>query len=125
MNNSYYETLDENFTQALNLYEADYSHEQLLKFLKSGNIVQKQISALRLDTIKSVEDAQILLSNLVGQDGKIREAVSLRLNEFMSNPDLILYFQIPENYKIFLDAIIDINANICRNVKKVKHWQVV
>ena len=87
MNNSYYETLDENFTQALNLYEADYSHEQLLKFLKSGNIVQKQISALRLDTIKSVEDAQILLSNLVGQDGKIREAVSLRLNEFMSNPD--------------------------------------
>lgn len=116
MNNSYYETLDENFTQALNLYEADYSHEQLLKFLKSGNIVQKQISALRLDTIKSVEDAQILLSNLVGQDGKIREAVSLRLNEFMSNPDLIVYFQIPENYKIFLDAIIDINANICRNV---------
>ena len=116
MNNSYYETLDENFTQALNLYEADYSHEQLLEFLQSGNIVQKQISALRLETINSIEDAQILVSNLVGQDGKIREAVSLRLNEFMSNPDLISYFQTPENYKIFLAAIIDINANICRNV---------
>ena len=116
MNNSYYETLDENFTQALNLYEADYSHEQLLEFLQSGNIVQKRISALRLETINSIEDAQILVSNLVGQDGKIREAVSLRLNEFMSNPDLISYFQTPENYKIFLAAIIDINANICRNV---------
>lgn len=116
MNNSYYETLDENFTQALNLYEADYSHEQLLELLKSGNIVQKQISALRLETINSIEDAQTLVSNLVGQDGKIREAVSLRLNEFMSNPDLISYFQTPENYKIFLAAIIDINANICRNV---------
>ena len=116
MNNSYYKTLDENFTQALNLYETEYSHKQLLEFLKSGNIVQKQISALRLETITSVSDAQILVSNLVGQDGKIREAVSLRLNEFMSNPQLIQFFQTPENYNIFLQAVIDINANICRNV---------
>lgn len=116
MNNSYYKTLDENFTQALNLYETNYSHEELLEFLKTGNIVQKQISALKLETITSYNDAQILVSNLVGQDGKIREAVSLRLNEFMSNPELIGYFKVANNYKIFLDAIIDINANICRNV---------
>ena len=116
MNNSYYKTLDENFTQALNLYEADYSHEQLLDFLKNGNIVQKQISALRLESIQSVEDAQILVSNLVGQDGKIREAVSLKLHEFMSKEEFIHYFETAENYSIFLDAIIDINANICRNV---------
>lgn len=116
MNNSYYKTLDENFEQALNLYESNYSHEQLLDLLKSGNIVQKQISALRLDTITSDSDAKILVSNLVGQDGKVREAVSLRLNEFMSDPNLICFFQSPENYNIFLLAIIDINANICRNV---------
>lgn len=53
---------------------------------------------------------------MVGQDGKVREAVSLRLNEFMSDPNLICFFQTPENYNIFLLAIIDINANICRNV---------
>lgn len=116
MNNSYYKTLDENFTQALNLYESEYSHEELLEFLKNGNIVQKQISALKLETITSSLDAQILVSNLVGQDGKIREAVSLRLNEFMSDTDLIGYFKVANNYNIFLDAIIDINANICRNV---------
>lgn len=116
MNNSYYKTLDENFEQALNLYESNYSHEQLLDLLKSGNIVQKQISALRLETITSDYDAKILVSNLVGQDGKVREAVSLRLNEFMSDPNLICFFQTPENYHIFLHAIIDINANICRNV---------
>ncbi len=116
MNNSYYKTLDENFEQALNLYESNYSHEQLLDLLKSGNIVQKQISALRLETITSDSDAKILVSNLVGQDGKVREAVSLRLNEFMSDPNLICFFQTPENYNIFLLAIIDINANICRNV---------
>lgn len=116
MNNSYYKTLDENFEQALNLYESNYSHEQLLDLLKSGNIVQKQISALRLETITSDSDAKILVSNLVGQDGKVREAVSLRLNEFMSDPNLICFFQTPENYNIFLLAIIDINANICRNI---------
>ena len=116
MNNSYYETLDENFTQALNLYEQEYSHEELVEFLASGNIVQKQIAALQLDTVKSTEDAKILLSNLTGQDGKIREAVSLRLKEFMSDKQLIGYFDGISNCQIFLDSIIDINANICRNV---------
>lgn len=116
MNNSYYETLDENFKQALNLCENNYSHSELLEFLQSGNIVQKQLSALKLKTINSQKEAQILVSNLVGQDGKIREAVSLRLNEFMSNPKTLVYFETPENYQIFLAAIIDINGNICRNV---------
>ena len=116
MNNSYYETLDENFKQALNLCENNYSHSELLEFLQSGNIVQKQLSALKLETINSQKEAQILVSNLVGQDGKIREAVSLRLNEFMSNPKTLEYFETPENYQIFLAAIIDINGNICRNV---------
>jgi hypothetical protein len=116
LNNSYYKNLDENFTQALKLYEQDYTHEQLIEFLKSGNIVQKQISALKLDGILSKYDAQVLLSNLTGQDGKIREAVSMRINEFMNNPQYIMYFEAENNYKIFLDAIVDINANICRNV---------
>ncbi len=116
MNSSYYETLDENFAQALKLYEGTYTHSELLNFLKDGNIVQKQIAALRLHSINSKEDADILVSNLTGQDGKIREAVSLRLKEFMSDEKYLPYFKNLTNYKIFLDAVIDINANICRNV---------
>ena len=116
MNNSYYETLDENFTQALKLYEEEYTHEELIELLKSGNIVQKQIAALRLEGINSIQDADVLVANLTGQDGKIREAVSMRLNEFMSNPEILPHFKVSNNYDVFLDAIIDINANICRNV---------
>ena len=116
MNNSYYETLDENFTQALKLYEENYTHQELIELLKNGNIVQKQIAALRLEEITSLQDANILVENLTGQDGKIREAVSMRLNEFMSNEKYLPYFQVSNNYDVFLDAIIDINANICRNV---------
>lgn len=116
MNNSYYETLDENFTQALKLYEEKYTHEELIELLKNGNIVQKQIAVLRLETITSKDDAKVLVDNLTGQDGKIREAVSLRLNEFMSNKDYLQFFIDNDNYDVFLKAIIDINANICRNV---------
>ncbi len=116
MNNNYYGTLDKNFTQALNLYETNHSHKELLELLKNGNIVEKHIAALKLDTITDYDDAEILLSNLTGQDGKIREVISMRLNEFMANPELIKFFNADKNYNIFSEGIIDINANICRNV---------
>ena len=116
LNNTYYATLDENFNEALNLVNKEFTHTELLEMLKNGNIPQKQIAALRLDTITSKEDAQILLNNLTGQDGKIREVVSLRINEFMHTPELLEYFTDLDCEKIFLEAIIDINGNICRNI---------
>lgn len=116
LNNTYYATLDENFNEALNLVNKEFTHTELLEMLKNGNIPQKQIAALRLDTITSKEDAQILLNNLTGQDGKIREVVSLRINEFMHRPELLEYFTDLDCEKIFLEAIIDINGNICRNI---------
>ena len=88
MNNSYYKTLDENFNKAVELMEKELSHAELISLLTNGNIAEKQIAALRLDTIKSENDAEVLINNLTGQDGKIREAVSMRINEFMSNPIL-------------------------------------
>ena len=116
MNSDYYETLDENFTQALNLYEHNYTHNELLEFLKNGNIVQRQISAIKLDMLESNSDVEVLMSNLTGQDGKIREVISMKVNEFMSNPEYIKYFCGEKYVNIFLDAIIDINSNICRNI---------
>lgn len=116
MNTSYYETLDENFNKALELFENPFTHEELILFLRNGNIVQKQIAALRIESVKNVKDADTFMSNLVGQDGKIREVVSFRLNEFLKNPDTHKFFLKTENYDIFLQAIIDINGNICRNI---------
>ena len=116
LNNTYYENTDENFINALKFYETDYTHTQLTEMLQNGNIPQKQIAALKLDTIKSENDAQILLSNLTGQDGKIREAVSMRLAEFMQDKNCIEYFEPAKNAQKLLDAVIDINGNICRNV---------
>ncbi len=115
-NNGYYETYDENFNQALKLFERDFSQNELLELLKNGNIVQKQISALKLTSINNFSEAIILTKNLTGQDGKIREAVSLKINEFLQNPNFAQYFLQEEIYDILLDAIIDVNGNVCRNI---------
>lgn len=93
-----------------------HSHDEIITLLESGNIPQKQIGALKLEKICSKKDASVLLSNLTGQDGKIREVVSLRLKEFMSDENFLPYFDVCNNAQIFLDAITDINGNICRNI---------
>lgn len=105
------QNLNEDFNTALNIYENDYSHEDLINFLKNGNVAEKQASVLKLEKLSSSDDAVILMQNLTGCDGKIREAVSFRLPEFVSkNPEYFTNF-----VNIFLEAIIDINGNICRN----------
>ena len=114
MNSGFYKDLDTNFEQALEMSERDFSHEELIALLKNGNIPQKQISALRLDFINSFEEAQVLVDNLTGCDGKIREAVALRINRFLlENTETKIYFTQAET---FANATIDINANICRLV---------
>ena len=114
MNTSFYPDLDTNFEQAYHLCEKDFSHNELIEMLKNGNIPQKQIAALKIETIDNEQDAQILLDNLTGCDGKIREAVALKINQLLRNYSVnTLFFNTPER---FADATIDINGNICRLV---------
>lgn len=113
-NTDYYATLDENFNQALNLFEKTLTHQELLSLLTNGNILQKQISALRLDYVQNQQEAITLAKNLTGQDGKIREAVSFKIFELISQNTE--YFCNKEIFDIFLDAIIDVNSNVCRNI---------
>ena len=112
MNNGFYKDLDTNFEIAYELSEKDFSHSELIVMLKNGYIPQRQIAALKLDTLLNLEDAKILFSNLTGCDGKIREAVALKINQLLKNKICAFdFFNFPE---IFADATIDINGNICR-----------
>lgn len=115
MNTGFYKDLDTNFQEACEMSEREFSHEELIQLLENGNIPQKQIAALKLDCIFNQEEADILINNLTGCDGKIREAVALKINNLLhSDKDLSLYFY--PHSEIFADATIDINANICRLV---------
>ncbi len=115
MNECYENTLDENFKRALALCSEVYSKEQLLQFLKEGNMPEKQFAALEINSIETQEEADILMSNLTGCDGKIREAVAFKLGELIPN-NTNLFFKYPD---IFANATIDINANICREIINV------
>lgn len=114
MNETFYKDIDTNFESAVKLSESEFTHDELIYMLKNGNIPQKQISALNLDTVLNKKEAETLINNLTGCDGKIREAVALKINQLLSaNSSLYDLFNFPE---IFADATIDINANICRLV---------
>lgn len=111
----------DNFNTALNIHTNNYPHDYLMNLLNNGSVAQKQAAALKIQYIRNKNDADIFMENLTGCDGKIREAVSFRLQEFiLQSPELF------ETYTdIFLEAIIDINGNICRNtlnaIKKLKN----
>ena len=107
-------SLDENFDLACELSEKDFSHEELINMLNNGNIAERQIAALKFDKVENDVDALALMNNLTGCDGKIREAVALRINQIItSDSNSREYFNFP---LVFADATIDINANICRLV---------
>lgn len=112
------EKYNTDFNTALNIYENSYSHEYLMNLLKSGSVAEKQAAAIKLENINNQDEAKIFISNLTGCDGKIREAVSFRLPEFVkNNPEFFTSY-----IDIFLDAIIDINGNICRNTIKALEY---
>lgn len=100
------------FNNAISLCEKEFSHEELIELLKNGTVIERQYGALNLEYVKSKDEAKILLSNLVGVDGKIREAVALKTFELTKNtPD---YFLEKENFETFANATIDIDGNVCR-----------
>ena len=113
MNAGFYEDLDTNFEQAYMLANKTFSHDELVNMLKTGNIPQKQIASLKFDYVKSKEDAECLVNNLTGCDGKIREASALKINYILKTQEesAVFFSDYPE---VFADAVIDINANIRR-----------
>ena len=122
--NGYCQTPDENFKLACDLIDKNQGHDELINMLKTGNIAEKQLAALKLDTLCSKDEAQTLVDNLTGQDGKIREAVSLKIAEFSSDKSLLTFFEPDKNFQTFLDAVIDINGNICRNtINSLKNFK--
>lgn len=117
MNRAFNKSFDENFNTATKMCEEEYSHAQLIEFLLSSTeIVEKQIAALRLENVETTKDATILVSNLINQDGKIREAVAFKVNELIANPLYTEFFLNETNYNTFISAIMDINSNVCRQI---------
>lgn len=102
------------FNNAVELFEREFSHADLVNLLQNGNVVEKQFATLNLKDLNNENEAHLLISHLVGVDGKIREAVAFKLVEFIKvKPELFLSV---ENFDYFVNGTIDIDGNVCRKV---------
>lgn len=109
MNNTLDNGLKSNFS-------VEYNYEELIVLLSSKNLQEKHFAILELEEIKTQKEAKILVSNLVGQDGKIREAVAFKINELMNNPQYTDFFIDEEIFATMLEGLMDINGNVCRQI---------
>ena len=115
---------EENFNRAIEIYKLNLSHSELLNLIKIGSVVEKQTAILLLDSVNSSSEADLLISNLTGQDGKVREAVSFKIKEMLRNPDFSVFFNNPDYAQTLFDGALDINGNICRNtISAMKYFK--
>lgn len=122
MNDTLDNTFETNFRDKCNL-KGKYTHEELINLLHSSDIKEKHFAVLELDEIRSQNDAKILVSNLVGQDGKIREAVAFKINELAENSDYIEFFISEDIFDTLMQGIMDINGNVCRQIVSAKIFE--
>lgn len=102
------------FNNAVELFEQEHFHSDLINLLKNGNVVEKQFAVLNLEDLNDENETHLLISHLVGVDGKIREAVAFKLIEFVKmKPELFLNV---DNFDYFVNGTIDIDGNVCRKV---------
>lgn len=108
-----------NFEKAIELSSKNFSYSDLTELLKHNSIVEKQFAVLNLEEIKTVADGELLCSNLTGQDGKIREAVSYKLSELFKNKKYAKILSTEKNFETMINGLIDINGNVCRNILEI------
>lgn len=106
------ENLKENLNKVINLCENNYSTDEIISILKTGTVMEKQVAVLDLEEIRNFQDAETLMQNLTGIDGKVRQAVAFKILQLI--PNFKKYFLREDFYEIFATSIIDIDSNVCR-----------
>ncbi len=106
------EDLKENLNKVVELCETTYDTDKIMQILSNGTVMERQVAVLDLTELRSKDDARILMNNLVGIDGKVRQAVAFKILQLI--PKYKEFFLDEEFYEIFAKSIIDIDSNVCR-----------
>ena len=104
--------------RACELCEKNFSYDELFEILKNGTDDEKQICILKIPSIKTQPDADLLLFHLTNQHGTVREAAAEKINELMKN-GCANFFQTDFAREKLLCAINDVNPNICRFIIEI------
>ncbi len=96
-----------------NIFLTDnFTYSDIISCLASNDEEIKPYALLELNEIKNQADFDVLVSNLTGHDGRIRELVSAKMCE-------IACFNFAHKYfPLIIDALCDVNPNVSRNIVK-------
>lgn len=99
--------------------ECEFPRDEIFAALSGDDDIKKQIALIKLDGVKSVDEAKMLTSVLTGQHGPVREICSFRINEFLKDENEREYFCGADLREIFLNALNDIIPTVARNILEV------
>ncbi len=111
--------------RAADFCEKTYTREEVFDILNIDSSkfpqtdIEKQICILKLDSILSQQEADILIFHLTNHAALIREACAHKVNEFMKEESYAAFFQTRTILDSLLKAVNDINPNICRMIIEV------
>ena len=94
------------------------THEELISFLSTDDVVLKQIALLNINKINSVHEAQLILNTLINHPSEIREYCSFLINKLMKT-NYKKFFQNRDFLDTFEIAIYDVNPKVCRNILEI------
>lgn len=101
-------------SQAVKYCARDYTHDDIITVLRSNDDIQKQLCLIELNMINSEEEAYILVNNLTGHCGPVRETAAYKILFLISKDDFKNFFQKKEIIDSFIKAITDINPSVSR-----------
>lgn len=117
--NNLYENNMKTLKKAVDYCNETYSHDEIIKILEGDDDILKQLCLIELNKINSRQEADILVNNLTGKSGPIRETASAKILDLISNQLYNNFFQSINIYDSFIKGITDINPSVSRNIIEV------
>ncbi len=106
-------------SQAVKYCETNFLHEDLINELALDNELKKQLCIILISKLNSQTEANLLVSNLTGKSGPIREAASAKILDLISDENYRRYFQGESILDVFVKAITDINPSVSRSLIEI------
>ena len=117
--------IETDIEKAADFCQKEYTEEEIFDVLKKSSAenqdtdTEKQICILKIDTVSSQNEADILIFHLTNHSALVREACALKVNELMQKGKNAVFFQTTDILNSILKAVNDINPNICRLIIEI------
>lgn len=95
-------------------------YKTMLEFLETDDFEQKHFALTFITELENDSDIELFIQNLTGEDTKIRELASFRLNDFINENNSLMNF-LDAKPEILLRTIDDVNPQVCRNTCAILH----